>query len=525
MHLYEQDKAIEFNALYKRLKRRIKNLEQAEINVQSEKESIENIYRSCNESVPAGAVQVQAETTYQEGIKRLEEIEKSLDEHTLYYDSYTSAVDLETKLDATELNKEKLSVLATSSIALINQIQNSDTRNYDLEKNVVERIYRLAYNVMQTELIKEGHSNVLDYVKNDNTAASYINSLIEMDIALIGEEKFTNDVIKDTLSAIKRDIKNGSYLDEGLILFIALQKEQNISKIESSLLGIIKDITATHYKVEASKEENNNLQSKIDSLTKTIKHSKIYKELGLTISLIAILVGLKYGAEKTAAFIGHKEYKTAVDYYSTEKDAKTPEYPEYMPKIANFGKTTLTAYDVWSQENIFYGEYQRDIITYDLSNVDLDALENYMELDFSELSGNPTTETRDEIDVNELYDKAIVEITRFTQSENDSVFVPNENAKNAFLVIVSIVLVVGGAIGGIAIIRSIINKMKISHQSKIAKKETSSKLIESLEAYKQLCNENEEFKNKFLTMYQKFAKFIKNPTIEEEYKKILKKQK
>ena len=434
MHFYQQDKAIEFNALYKDIERKLNNLEKAKIDVSEERQTMNSIKNACNQGVDVGGSQMQAEMTYQEGIKQLEEIEEGLDKHTLYYNSYNSAVDFQTELDSKDISSERLALLARSTVGLIQQIQNSDTRAYESERNVVERIYRLAYNVIKSELIKEGRSYVLDWIKNDRVASSYINDLIVMDIALLDEEAITNDVIKDTLSTLKRDIKNSSYLEEGLILFLAFQDEQNLGKIESSLLEIMKDITISDERVKTMEEDNASLQQKMDSLKRAIKESRIYKDFGVAVSLVAILVGLRFGAEKAAAFIGHTEYKTYVDYFSTEVDAEKPEYPEYMKKISGFGKTTLTAYDVWRQENIFYGEYQRNIVTYNLTKVELDSLEDFASLDFSKITSRTDTETCEELDVNELYDKAIVEIIRLRQYEDQSQFVLYK--ESAFLFIV-----------------------------------------------------------------------------------------
>lgn len=523
IHLYSNDKAIEFNSVYKRLEIKMRKLEEAGIDVQKEKQKALKVKENMEQSVSASTIQMEAESTYQQGIKDLESIEKELEKYAVYYNSNCMAENIEQEINQSELNSEKITAFARATIALINQIQSSDTRAYESKKAVVEKIYNLAYNIIKQELIITGHSSVLDYVKNDDISSSYINSLIEAEVSLLDEESFTNEVIKDTLSTIKQDIENCSYLDEGLILFLALQNQQNSEKLEHYLLEIIKELRESDRRVEQSQYNNSELENKLSRLADSIKKSKIYKEVGLTVSLIALFAGLEYGITKSAAFIGHKEYKTTVDFFTTAEEVEKPAFPEYMKKVSDFSTTTLTAYDVWRQENIFYGEYQREIVTYDLSNAELKSLDDFLSIDFSQMSPRTTKETADKLDAEELYDEAIVEIIRYTQDQEDTQFVPNEDLKKVYIVLASCIAAILCGLGEGFALRSIYKKMKTSKNSIIDRKETLNQLQESLEAYKRLCAENEEFANRFLTMYQKISQYVKNHEIKEEYDKTLKK--
>lgn len=522
MHLYEQDKAIEFNGLYKDIERMLTNLEKIGIDISEEKKEAVNIKEESEKKLTLGAVQMQAEIQYSEGIKKLKELSQKLERHKVYYYLYNETLKIETELAKKEISNEQIKIYASTAINLLKQIQSSDTRVYNSEKMIVEKVYLLAYNIIQFEIIANSKSILLEWVKSNNTASSYINNLIFQDLILL-EPKITNDIIKEALNGIITSEINSSYLNESLILFIAMQKNSSLEYIENILLTIIKDITESEELMKKCRKENNDLIYKISELKKTIKKSHIYKELGLTVSLIAFLAGLKYGGEKAVKLIGHNEYKTNVEYFSTEDYAKAPVYPEYMPKISNFEETILTAYDVWRQEKIFYGEYQREITTYNLSNIDLDALEDYLDYDFSELSAQKSiTEKAEELDVNELYDKAIVEITRLTQDESTKTFVPNEELQDVVLIVLSIIGASLTGIEGYFILKSIIKKLKDNHNTVILEKEKVHEYTVGLENYKKLSAENEEFKKRFIEMYQKFSQFIENKNIKEEYKRILK---
>lgn len=527
MQLYEQDKAIEFKALYNDVRRIITNYQNIGLDVSEEVPELARIYQQYNNSLPTGATQVQAEVQYNEGMSELMGLKASVEEkYQMYYAAYQNASNIEIEMGKKDYSKERVRVFAVATTALLNQIEKSDTRDYAKEEVVVNKIYSLAYNVIKLEMIVNGKSEVLEKIKGNPTASSFINELIESDLVQIEAQGIENDIIRRTVSALASQKTYHSYLDEGLILFIAMQKKGSIKLVEDTLLDLIKEMTNSNLQLEATKSNNSILEDKINEFKGSIKGSKIYRNLVLAASLLGLLASLKYGSEKFAKTIGHKEYKTYVDFYSTSSDAQAPVYPEYMEKIDGFGKTTLIAQDVWQQESIFYGDYHRDIVTYDLSGIDVDALEDFMDYDFSKVkASNKETETREEVSASELYDKAIVEITRLTQNENNSIFVPDEENQELFLVIVSTIGAILGSIAGIGILLSTIHELKNCHNAIMLKRESIKEWEEGLESYKQLCAENEEFSNRFVKMYQQFSKFIKNPEIKEQYQRILTKRK
>lgn len=527
MQHFQQDKAIEFNALYNEIQRILRNYQKIGINVKKDTEELNTIKKSCDETISKSTTQMESEIIYQEGISRLKALQESIKSHEVYYTSYNSADAIHQKLNQDTLSKDKIVSFARATIALLNQIESSDTRDYNSEKPIVEKVYGLAYNVIKMELINNGHSTVLDSVRANKTASSYIVGLIEIDIAKFDKTTIANDVLEKTIGELQKDSSGYSYLDEGVILFLAMHDEKNIEKIEKSLLKIMSDIAASSENIATTKNKNTEIEDKIAELKSSIKKSKLYKELCLTISLLALLAGLRYGTKKVIPLIGHNEYKTNLEYYSSDTTKDAPYCPEYSEEIAGFKKTTLTAYDVWRQENIFYGNYNRNIVTYDLTKIDMVALGDFLEYDFSTMKPNVTSETREELSADELYDKAIIEIVRITQDPNDKIFIPNEESQHIFLVTMSTIAAVLGGIGGLGILISIIKKLQNSFTTRIAEKEKAQELAENLKAYKRLCSENEELSSRFLEMYQKFSMFIKNSTIKNEYQRILqlKKQK
>lgn len=525
MQLYATDKAIEFNAAFEDLQRAISALEEIGIDVSRERNAANKIKEDIDNTI-FNSISVSAiEEKYQQGLTALSAIHDELKKHEVYYMSYTSAEDIQNKLNNCNMNSEALRAFAGVTISLLKQINSSDTRSFKSEEKVVDKVYQVAYNMIKMEILSCGESSVLNWVKEDKVAASFINSLIEEDAEKLSASSDLASDISQMIKKAKGTDFNGSYLDEGLILFLAMHDTQNVETIESLLMSALNDVYSSKNDEEVQQGKNSIIQDKIDELSTTIKKSRIYKELMLALGLLAAVVSIKQGANAIAKHIGHEEYRTHTEYYSSV-GAEAPSYPEYMEPIKNFSKTTLTAQGVWTRSNIFYGEYERDIVEYDLSKVDLENLADYDELDFSEIAKiDSDTEKREALDPSELYEEAIVEITRIIQDENDEVFVPHEESQKTFILVASIIDALLLGVGSSFILSSVYKKLKNNVTSRKAKKTELANLARGLREYELLTLKNKYFRERFIKSYQKFEKIINNKDLKKGYTRILQQQK
>lgn len=529
MQLYATDKAIEFNSEYEKLERVLNALKEAHIDVSKERKKAVALKAKIDNEALNKIDPVEIETLYDNGIKCLKEINDSLKRYEIYFVAYNSASDIEQGLQNEKIGEEQLKAFAGVTISLLKRINSSDTRAFQSEEKVVDKVYDVSYGIIKLELLTRGTSSVLDWVKTDQVASNLIDTRIFEDIAKFPTDSTIYSEIRTLLANINRKTNitsgevelNYTALDEGLILFLALQDSQNIERIESSLFATLNEINDLENAQMCQGYTNEKSQNKIDSLTAAIKKSHIYKEIALALGLIGLVIGIKQGSEALAPNFGHNEYKTHVDYYSSV-DGEVPEYPEYMRPFKHNSKTTLKAYGPWNQEGIFYGDYERSVVEFDLSDLDLENLEDFASIDFSELAAtSEETETAEELDSSMLYEKAIVEITRITQDPNDKIFVPNETAKEIFLTVISFIDAALAIFGGGLIIINIISKIKKRFENGSLRKTELASLAEGLKRYEELSNKNEEFKKRLIESYKKYSEVINNAELKSKCEGIL----
>lgn len=522
MQLFTQDKAIEFNSLKSKVENTLENLRRIRINVSSEEQTLSTICASC-EAITNGSTQFQAEDIYKNGIDKLNELLEALNNHEVYYISYVCAIDIESSLNQKTLTEQEIQTLSQKVIDLVNQINQSDTRFYADESFVVDKIYDVAYAMIKLELLLFGKSTILDWIKKyGDQAIGLINQKIKTEANTLRDsnQNTNTDESISQIDEIIRKIESQSltcdYLDEELIYYIGINDKATMKKVESYLSHLINEIEASDFKIKENEEKRNAIEAKIKELANHLRFSGFFKNFGILISLLAILAGLKYGGDKAINMVGVNKYKTKLDYYSSI-GAEAPKYPEYMEKISGWQSTKLTAYDVWRQENIFYGNWKRTIVTYDLSNVDINAIEDILSMNFSTRTPNKVQETAENIDPNDLYNKAIIEIIRLVQDEKSETFVPNEEAQNILSIILASICS-ATALGIICVgIHDIMKKVQEYINAKQITKKEALELQNALSEYNELAKQNSAFKTLFANYYSQFSSVIQSDKIKAYY--------
>lgn len=529
MQLYCRDKAIEFDAICKRVENKIKVLKEATINIDSEQRAFQEIKDTCEAQAsdfvaPFEEDNVSSdisgiEAIYQNGIDELIKLEKRLERHDVYYESYKNAVRLEGETKRAKFGQESSTDYSEATIALLKQINSSDTRPFQSEKKVVDKIYQTAYGIIKMEVLVTGNSKVLDWVRTDETTKSNIVYLIRKDLEALkkaGKSCFIPELLGDISSF---DV-NSSSLNEELILFLALQDKKIRKKVDTALTEIMQELLSKKTSLNAMKDNIENVKQLLVTVKADIKRSRIYKNIGIMLSLIAILLASKYGIDKAVPKIGHKEYRTEAEYFTPTVGRNAPTFPEYMEKINGFESFTLTAYGPWVRQNVFYGDYERSIVIYDLSQQNVGDLDDVMDLDFSKLSPSTDKETRSELDPSELYADAIVDIVRLQQDSSDAHFVPNEEAQVIVNVVATTLLCLFGCLGGGLTIRSVVRKLKERFTFRKTRANLDGELVDLLNDYKRLCEQNERFRSRFIRMYEKVSKYYNNSNLEKSYEEI-----
>lgn len=528
MQLYCRDKAIEFDAICKRVENKIEVLKEATINVDSEQITFQKIKDVCEAQVSDFVAPFEEdnvspnisgiEDIYQNGIDELIKLEKGLERHDVYYESYKDAVRLEEKTKRAKFGQDYVDC-SEATIDLLKQINSSDTRPFPSEKRIVDKIYQTAYGIIKMEVLATGNSKVLDWVRTDDTAKSNIVHLIRKDLEAL-KKAGKGGLVQELLGDISSFDVNSNSLNEELILFLALQDKKTRKKVDTALTEIMQELLSKKTSLDDMRGNIENVKQLLVAVKADIKRSRIYKDIGIMLSLIAILLASKYGIDKAVPKIGHKEYKTEVEYFTPTVGRNAPTFPEYMKKINGFESFTLTAYGPWVRQNVFYGDYERSIVIYDLSQQNVGNVDDVMNLDFSKLSPSTDKETRSELDPSELYADAIVDIVRLRQDSSDEHFVPNEEAQVIVNVIATTLLCLFGCLGGGLTIRSVVRKQKEKFSYKKTRVNLDGELVDLLNNYRKLCEQNEHFRTRFIHMYGKVSKYYNNSNLEKGYEEI-----
>ncbi len=520
MQFYTHDVAIEFNAVFSEVERTIKRYTKVGIDVSKEHTEVLKIKEETETRAFNSCEEGELESVYMNGCKELKRMSKSLEKHEVYYSMFNGAAKIQRNMGNKMPQRQELSEYGKATIELIKSINDSDTRHYAAEKKIVEKVYKVAYNVIQMELIESGHSCVLEWIKSDEVTKSLIINLIEKDVESLTKKGIDIAVLND-LTTPKNEHEPFTYLNEELIIFLALQNKKSLNQVTNTLFDIVGDVTTSESNKKTQNASIEEIKNRLKEISGFLKKNRIFKNLGILISLIAALIAAKYSIDEAVEGVGYREYRTYPDYYTSNPEIINREFPEYMKKIKGWEKTTVKAYTPWARENVLYGDYTRKTIEYDLTDTQFDELSEVLDLDFSSLShSNPKIETLEDINPDELYEDTIVEIIRLTQNEGEDIFVPNETWQLITKILLSIIAY--GLLGGGCIIeiREIAKKFKNSGEYKKLKKEELLKIESLVEKYREFCEENETFRQQFISIYERISKYMSNTDLEDHYKQL-----
>lgn len=528
LKFFQSDLAIEYSAILSELKKTIERIKELNIDVSKEEKEIEGVEETCNDQLDhiiktddEYTITASLEIVYNSAIKSLKDIKSRLEKHEAYCTSFNKAEELNRMLSEGSL--DTLSNYQELTIELLKLINTTDTRPFEEKKGLVEKIYNLAFEIIQFELIADGKSRVLDWVKTQPVIKSFMNSIVERRLSALSEKTLARSVIKNTINSVKSQSFNASFLNEEIILYLAFRNRKNREQVKRCLYDLLNEIDLKAHEIHTQTVARIEVNRRISSLKIDIKEAHIYKQVGILVGLIAALVCSEIVINHEAAKIGHDEYRTDVEIITTSEKF-TPKFPQYMPKIGDYYYKELTIYGLWNQKNGFYGDYVRNVESYNITDKNINTPEDFKNLNWFRklfIEKEDKKETKPSIDTDELYDQAYVEIITYSQNPNDHRFVPDEEKSVAFLVILSIIICGFISTGIVFDLKSLIRHLKHKSTWKKELSDCEYKLEECVLLYKKLCQENEQFRKKFIATYDRLLKFFNDKELTEHYKNLI----
>lgn len=544
------DKAIEFQSELLKTRKMIRNLKTIGVNSSMYIQRIDEIEEMCHScflkqhgSGASDSVQIMqranAELVYIKAIGELQKLQNELKNYDIYFSSfnYVDSIDF-TK----SFNQQELDVIARNIIGFLDAINSSDTRYYASERNVVEKLYHFAYQIIKLELKTSGKSKVLDWVKANPIAANFIDAEVEQDIKSLDKDDLDNPILKNALSATKSNGLNFSYLNEGIILATAIQgNDELLENIRRELISLADALEDNLEQMEKNDELANKYSNNVFEYKKKLRRNRMLNIIKI-IGSLSIVTGILLGGFKIGKNICKTSYPTRNEIYSESDNVQTPKIDGYFtPIVQNIPDdvdevttTNVIVYESWTDTG--RGYFARSVTTYDASMVydvnstHYNSLGDYASLDLDAfgIDGDETMEYKDTLTAEDMYNGTIVEVERIIQDIDEE---KAEYSGLAGSVILGEMLVISSFILVDLIIRQkySFEKMVTSIPQNISKNKKNRKALKNylekleklLKENKQLILENEEFRNRFVELYQKYAPFIQNRKIEEKYQKLV----
>lgn len=556
------DKAIEFEATKNDARRMIRNLEKIQVSATESSLAIDRIENEVKTSLSSNNIDVfegnfseaalKSGTTvfYEAGISGLNKVIKYLRENYGVYFKVSSEMQrIKRSLEQRdEITAEEADSLGFVVVDLLSQIHFSETIYYEDEKYVVETIFSLAYQVIKAELMTMGKSKILEWAKINPVAGSYISDCVEQDLNSLKDEEKKSPMLQTFLEALYGKEDLCSYLDDGLIMFLAVQKDgTKLRGIEERLLNLYKAIESQTREINAA-EKNLNLEK--ENVSKKEQYAKrrrgfVLKEAGLIFVAASVLAGLLYGSVKIGdkIFPRIRKYKTESTIYSTHQIVQTPApEEEYMEALPDFQSTTAYKYEPWSIGFMFG---RRNIFTYDMNSYYGNSDEEYITLAKSLDGVWVKEESRKKESLNQyndIYDEAIYEVVHLVQ-DKDVYHDERDESSITFQVVAYVIFCALYCIFNTTEVLEKLNKRRPFHQflwddinalAKDIKKlfseekevqKEKKKLLEFLEVFKKLGNENAQFRSEFLNLYMQYKDLIGADKIHECYQKLTREKK
>lgn len=503
------DKAIEYNSDVLKIKKKIKDLSDVGV----EATYFNNILNEIDKNIKseakkayfvetAGSVQVLKEDTcanvYIDGIKKLNLLEQEISKYNVYFKTYNAALSIEQYFNKKDITSQELSEVVKLTKSILKDINDSGTRVYENESKVVEKVYSVAYGVMKLEFKHNKNSEIFNYVKNNDVAVNYFNYLIEKELESYNSTDKLNNIIKQTIKDIKSHGIEYNYLNEVLLTYLCVD-DNFINDINLELKELENVISESNNRIMDYEKQIENNENDIKSIRKRCQRLKA--------GILALLISTSYyGTYKLGEFLGtSKTYNTTYEIYGSLDDEKRIEN-EYHNELTDDIK--LTIYMPYEKKR---STFKREVYTYDLSDIDLEDIKEYGNLDLDSLGRKPEIEIekKEELTLEDQYDESYYYVIKRIQDKSDLVLDKTDSVGLGTLISILLGTVLSFGIvalyedglnynGKYSIIKLAINATRNIKLSKEEIKELQKILL----AEKELLEKNKELKERLLSKYK-----------------------
>lgn len=323
-------------------------------------------------------------------------------------------------------SKEEVGSYANEIIESLKAVKFSSTIHYSDEKQIVEKIYDVAYKIIQLEIITLGHSQVYEYIKNYDIDTYFLDRCIRKDIESLNLKDDNNKKIKEKTYELSRNELYTNYFDIELIKLL-MCNSNNIDlkdNIIEKLNNLKKEINDTVNVYDRTLPRYNYSFDELHRRLIILKNYRkdIFKRVTSTIVSLSIVVGGFLGINTLMKKLSTgKVYPKTTTTYSNEYGKEVLDGYSFVENKEQ-DSTYIYVYTNWYDD--FWRDEIKDIYTYDVSNVDLENIEDYLNLNYTELDANK--ETVSLRDGKNLPEKGYVEVEKITIDRSKEEYTNND---------------------------------------------------------------------------------------------------
>ena len=323
---------------------------------------------------------------YTEYLTELNKIELELEKYELYFKINNNLNYIESYLkDTNNLNEFNFHLnLTIETLELSRKLRIELDKDYFEEgESLIKRTYRIAYEMMKLEMLVKNTQKIFSEVKEDEIYL--FDSFIKEDISKLSD---CPEDLESRMYEIRSNIGlKANYFDLSLI-YILLKYLDNpvINRLKEHTNEVLKSIKDNWQDTSTISKELDEISQKMYPYSDNIKNRKKtinQKAISILITL-GIIIGGAYGNYRLGKYFGKKHvYNKTTTSYSELTDEVTQKEEQVNAKFGFNDTTVITIYYPW--EEVEKGP-TRLVETYDLSNITLDDIYDYLAYDLSELS-------------------------------------------------------------------------------------------------------------------------------------------
>lgn len=352
-----------------------------------------------------------------------------IEKYNNYVEIYGYLLSIESNLD--NIDKNNIEITINLMNIVLDKIKVSNSIYFDKKKELLEKTYQLAYQLIKIELIFYNSSKLLTNISKSNFDMIHIEKYLLDDLASLEENKDKYSSIFYEVSQIKRKGLD-NYLNINLLhLLKYVNHEDLLEKKKNEINKLYKNIENKNMYISKLEEENTYLDKEIGNNLTNIDNyrKKLAKYSGFFVGYLSFIIVSLLGTSSLIKklFTDEVYLNTKQIYYvnNDELSVKTSYNKNTYNKVII---KEYFPYDKLEQQHRVGYNFRRDIYNYDVSNFSYEQLIDYTTIDFA-LYGIEPTITNDWAKIlpyDDLYqenqvfiEKTIVDTSDYKKEVND----------------------------------------------------------------------------------------------------------